>query len=323
MTRTIRRPLATVAVLLSAFVLAACGSGPSRVDSAAIVGDRSVGLDEVQSEIRWLIDNVDQAEQAQQQGKLAQFGREVVRSRVVHELVEIAARRERLRVDPAEVDRLIQANGGRETIATTVLAEPGRVRQVVRDQLLLQQLAETYRDRLSVDIVGTLVTESNAQATAEDTARELGERIAADPDAAEAMLREDGHQVLNETFALGETLQQDPELAMSAVFGADEGTVVVVQPSRQQTGWLVALVAERTFGPSTGRDTAVTDPAAAQASNPELLYRAGMRQLQPIADELGVRINPRYGVWDAVGMAPAPSEEELTGYQWESRTVQP
>ncbi len=324
MIRTIRRPVALALVLLTAAVLTACGSGPSRTDSAAIVGDRSIGLDSVQAEIRWLLDNVEQAEQAREQNKLDQFGREVVRSRVVHELVTVAAERENLEVDPREVDRLIRDNGGVRAIARSTFSEPGRVRGVVRDQLLLQQLTERYRDRLSVRMVGALVTESSVEATAERTARDLGERIARNPDEAERIIAENGHQPVTEDLTLGRTLDRDPELATTAVFGAGEGTVVVIQPSRQQVGWLVALVRDRTVGaPGSGESTQEDGTGQAQSVNPQLRYLAGMRQLQPIAEELGVRINPRYGVWDSAALAPAPSDEELTGYLLESRTVRP
>lgn len=325
MIRTIRRPVALALVLLTATVLTACGSGPSRADSAAIVGDRSIGLDSVQSEIRWLLDNVEQAEQAQEQNKLDQFGREIVRSRVVHELVTVAAEREGLEVDPGEVDRLIRDNGGVQAIARSTFSEPGRVRGVVRDQLLLQQLTGRFRDRLSVSMVGALVTESSVEATAERTARELGERIARNPEEAEKIIAEDGHQPVNEELTLARTLDRDPELATTAVFGAGEGTVVVIQPSRQQVGWLVALVRDRTVGAPGSADSAAHEDSAGQTQpvNPQLLYLAGLRQLQPIAEELGVRINPRYGVWDSAALAPAPNDEELTGYLLESRTVRP
>ncbi|WP_026453879.1 SurA N-terminal domain-containing protein [Saccharomonospora iraqiensis] len=325
MIRTIRRPVALALVLLTATVLTACGSGPSRADSAALVGDRSIGLDSVQAEIRWLLDNVEQAEQAQEQNKLDQFGREVVRSRVVHELVTVAAEREGLEVDPREVDRLIHDNGGVRAIARSTFSEPSRVRGVVRDQLLLQQLTERYRDRLSVRMVGAMVTESSVEATAERTARDLGERIARNPDEAERIIAENGHQPVTEELTLGRTLDRDPELATTAVFGAGEGTVVVIQPSRQRVGWLVALVRDRTVGaPGSGESAAREDGAGqAQQVNPQLRYLAGLRQLQPIAEELGVRINPRYGVWDGAALAPAPSDEELTGYLLESRTVRP
>ncbi|EHR63120.1 SurA N-terminal domain-containing protein [Saccharomonospora cyanea] len=313
---TLRRSLGLALTLVTALVLTACGSGPSTVNAAAVVGERTIALDDVQAEIQWLLDNAPQAQQAQQQRKVDQISREIVRSRVVHELLTVARQRENLRVDETEVDALVEGSGGLEAAARNIAVEPSRVRTVARDQLLLEDLGAAYQDRVTVHYVGAMVTGSSVEATDSETARELGRRIAADPADVEAIVRESGHQVVDQRMSLSEALVQDPELAISAVFGAEEGSVVVIQPSQQQVGWLVALIKERTVGEGTGQP-------AAQQVDPRLLYWVGLRQLQPIADELGVEVNPRFGVWDSAGLALAPSEDEVTGYQWESRTVQP
>ncbi|TLW91775.1 hypothetical protein FFT09_12685 [Saccharomonospora piscinae] len=321
MIRTIARPSrrrAGLAVALAAsFALTACGSGPSTTNAAAVIGDDVIALDDVQDEIQWLLDNAPQAQQAQEQRRVDQVSSEILRSRVVHELLTVAERRERLTVDETEVDSLIDASGGVTEAAKNIAVEPSRVREVARDQLMLEELGARYQDRLSVHFVGAMITESSVEATDSETARELGRSIAADPQRAREIVRDGGHQLVDQRISLSDALTQDPELAISAVFGAEEGTVVVIQPSQQQPGWLVALVEQRSLR-SGGGENAEGEPV-----DPRLLYWVGLRQLQPIADELGVRLNPRYGVWDEAGMAPAPSEEEVTGYQWESRTVAP
>ena len=43
--------------------------------------------------------------------------------------------------------------------------------------------------------------------------------------------------------------------------------------------------------------------------------RVDERLLQPLADQVGVRVNPRYGVWDTSAMGVAPSEGEKAGFQ--------
>lgn len=311
------RRAATLSVaLVAGLVLAGCGSGPSQVTSAAIVGDRSVPLDDVQQEIRWLLDNVPQAEQAKQQRKLDLQAREVVRSRVAHELTAIAAEREGLRADPAQVTELVETSGGAEAIARSVGVEPGRVREIATDQILLQQLAQRYLDRLTVSLIGTTIVTESAGSTAKEQAMELGRRIAEQPDQVRRIVRQSGHEVLDADLPLADVIQTQPEVAASAIFGAAEGTVLVIQPSRQQTGWLVALVEDR-------RVAARGDRSAATRTSPEYLYFTGLRLLQPIAEEVGVRINPRYGVWDETALAPAANEDEVSGYQLRSRTVQP
>jgi hypothetical protein len=315
--RIIGRPRVLFTALATALVLAGCGAGPNQATSAAIVGDYSIGLADVQQEIQWLLDNVPQAQQAMDQRKLDNESRKVVQGRVIHRLVTVAAERNGLRVDERQVAELINSSGGREAAARAVQVEPDRLDDVAGDQLLLQQIGQKYVDRLSVGLVGTTISSESPGFTAKDKARELGRKIAADPGNATAIIESGGHQVLDEQITLAQAVQASPELAVSAVFGAAQGTVVVIQPSQEQTGWLVALVRERT----------VADPAdggaAAQQSDPQMLYRVGVRLLQPLADELGVRINPRYGVWDDTAMTIAPSEDEVTGYQFQPLTVQP
>lgn len=311
--RIMRRPIALLTALLAGLVLAGCGSGPSQVHSAAIVGDRSVPLDEVQQEVDWLLDNVPQAQQAQRQGKVDMFAREIVRGRVIHELAQLAVKREGVKADRGEIDELIRGSGGVDEVSRSAGVEPSRVRDLASDQVVLQELARKYIGNLSVNLVGTVISGDEPGNSAKEQATALGRRIADDPDRARAIARDAGHQLVDEKLDFAETLQNDPELATSAVFGSQEGTVVVVQPSRQQAGWLVGLVDER-------RTTGQSDAVEPQV-NPEYLYFAGLRMLQPLAEDVGVRINPRYGLWDEAALAPAPNEDELTGRLLRSRTV--
>ncbi|KID31982.1 hypothetical protein JD82_02612 [Prauserella rugosa] len=312
--RIMRRPAALFTAAAALLVLAGCGSGPSQVTSAAIVGQRSVPLDGVQQEVHWLLDNVPQMREAQKQRKLDLYAREVVRGRVVHELAEMAAERENVRPEQGEVDRLVRGSGGSAEVARSAGVAPDRVRDLAYDQVVLQKLAEKYIGRLSVEITGTVITQSEPGNSAKEQATALGERIAQQPQRAQAVVRQGGHQLVSEKLDFAEALQNDPELATTAVFGAKEGTVVVIQPSRQQAGWLVGLVSER-------RTDGTAQPLQGQV-NPEYLYFAGLRMLQPIAEDVGVRINPRYGVWDEAALSPAPNEDELTGRLLRSRTVQ-
>lgn len=317
MIRIIRRSRAPLAVLAAAvLLLTGCGSGPNQAASAAIVGDRAISLDAVQGEIQWLLDNVPEAQQAQDQRKMETISRRVVQGRIVHELITVAAQREGLQVDRSQVEELINATGGVEEAARAIGAEPDRIRDVAADQVLLQQLGQNYLDRLSVDMVGTLITEEGPDATAKEQALELGRRIAADPAKAQAILGGNGQQVIDQQIGLAQAAGTNPELAVSALFGSSPGTVLVVQPSQQQAGWLVALVQDRTVTESAGQ-------ATGQQVDPQLLYGIGLRQLQPVAEDLGVRANPRYGVWDQAGVSLAASTEELTGHLLPARTVQP
>lgn len=331
--RIIGRPRAFIAVLASVALLAGCSSGPSQTSAAAIIGDRSVDLGAVQHEIQWLLDNVPAAKQAQEQRKLDAESRKIVQGRVVHELVTIAAEREGLSIDERELAELIEGSGGVEEAAKAIHVEPERVRAVAGDQVLLEQLGRKYVDRLSVTLVGTMITEESPEATAKDQAVELGRKIAADPARAADIVRENGNQLIDQNTRIalaseiaeaskgggtgGEAAQIAADTATSAVFGTAAGSVLVAQPSEAQPGWLVALVNDRSTEQLPGAE------GVAEQADPRLLYQVGVRLLQPIADEVGVRVNPRYGVWDPTAMSLAANENEVTGYQLQPSTVAP
>ena len=316
MTRIIRWPKSLLAVLAAVLVLAGCGSGPSQVGSAAIVGDRAISVGQVRGELQWLLDNVPKVRKLQESGKLAQVSRRIVRDRVVHELVSVAARKAGVRLDQGKVAELIDSSGGAKAAAKSVGVSPRRVQQLAADQILLQELGKHYLPRLSVSFVGTSITAEGPSQTAEEKALDLAHRIAAHPRRAEKLTGATGKQVSTSELTLREAVRQAPGLATSAVFGAEPGTVLVIQPKQGRSGWLVAMVTERSVD-SSGSGT------QPEQANQRLLYQVGMRMLQPVASRLGVQINPRYGVWDATTLSIAPSEEKVAGHQLRSRTVRP
>lgn len=316
MTRTIRRFAAFCLTVATALVLTGCGSGPSQPDSAAIIGDRSVPLGDVQNEVNWLVDNVQAAKEMHANHKLGDIGRNVVRDRIVHELTAVAAEREGLTATQAEVDGLIKEFGGVQTFVEQAAIMRSRVPQFARDWVLLEKLGKRYADRLTVHAVGTLITEEAPGNTARDQALALGEKIAADPDNAENIVNASGNQLVDHRESLGAMLPNQPALAVSALYGAPEGSVIVIQPSEEQPGWLVALIRERQIDPAAkGADLSRADR--------QMLYLAGVRQLQPLAGEVGLRLNPRFGVWDDAAMRPAPHSEDVSGHVLQARTAQP
>jgi hypothetical protein len=87
------------------------------------------------------------------------------------------------------------------------------------------------------------------------------------------------------------------------VFGTPVGEVVAYQPDPQQATWNVFKVTQRRT------DATPADPAAASALSMQELYLIGQRTLQPEADALAVRVNPRYGVWDEVALRVVPADQ--------------
>lgn len=316
MTRIIRWPKSLLPVLAAVLVLAGCGSGPSQVGSAAIVGDQAIPVAQVRGELQWLLDNVPKVAKMQKSGKLARVSRRIVRGRVLHRLVNVAAREAGVRLDQGKVADLIDSSGGAKAAAKSVGVAPRRVHQLAADQLLLQELGKHYLPRLSVSFVGTAITAEGPSKTAEEKALDLAQRIAAHPRGAEKLIGSAGQQVSMSDLTLREALRKSPGLATSAVFGAEPGTVLVIQPRQGRGGWLVAKVTGRAV------DSSGTDVQPEQA-NQRLLYQVGLRMLQPVASRLGVKINPRYGVWDPTTLSIAPSAEKVAGHQLRSRTVRP
>lgn len=309
-----------LSVLATILVVAGCGSGPSQVGSAVIVGDAAVPVSQVRDALQWQLDHVPRVRDLQDSGKLAQVSRQLVQRRVVHELLGVAAEKTNLRADEREVSELIDSAGGTEAVADDAGVAPKRVRRLATDQVLLRGLGENYLRGTTVSFMGGMITSEGSSGTAEDKARELARQIVSHPDRAAELLKGTDQPVHEKDFALTDAVRQTPELAMSALFGSEPGTVLVIQPSQARGGWLVALVTGRTADSSVASTSSDKLP---DELNDQLVSQVGLRMLQPVADEVGVKINPRYGVWDPTAMDIAPSEQELAGYQYRSRTVRP
>src|SRR5947199_299044 len=76
----------------------------------------------------------------------------------------------------------------------------------------------------------------------------------------------------------------DTQNAGSVVFGTPVGDVVAYQPDPQQATWNVFRV--------TARRTDARPPGAQPTLSLQQLYLIGQRTLQPLADDLSVRVNP-------------------------------
>ncbi|MDV6011495.1 hypothetical protein [Haloechinothrix sp. LS1_15] len=315
-----RRFAPTIALAGSALLIAACGEGPTRASSAAVVGDERIPLERVQDDVRWLLNNIPEVRQADDEGNLGLYTRHVVQSYVVSELLEVAAEEEDLQVDREVVDERLEAWGGRDEAPAMVGVPPERLERFATDVALIEQLGEHYLDRISVEVIGAEVSADTPDDPMREQAVALGEEIAADPERAAELAGDEGRRVIDETFTPAELVAGGAaELATSALFSAEPGTVTVIQPNPQQPVWLVALITDRTVDAAAGDD----DVAEAPQADPNVLYGFGLRMLAPVAEEVGVEINPRYGVWDPVGMSIAESEEHTFGELIPSRTAQP
>lgn len=280
--------------LTSVLALAACDPGPSRVGAAAVVGETRIPLDSVQSEFRWLLKNIPEARALQERKQLEFISRYSLQVRIRHELILSAAKDLGLRADPAAVDEYYKSIGGEARGPKSVLVAPGQVRQFAKDVVLLRELGQHYVDRLAVKVVGAFVAAEGPGATSRAQAVKLGRAIAADPERA-AELSQQGQQPIDGELKLSDVVSsEDPTLASTPLFAVEPGTVVVTQPSPQQGAvWLVALVQERTESTPGGKTPEYS---------PEALQQVGLQMLRPYAEDLGVTVSPRFGMWDQAAM---------------------
>lgn len=295
MRRRVGRVVAAVAVVGA--VVSGCGGGPSQVGSAAIVGSEVVPLDQVQSRLGVALAQTDVvAELAGQGVGTPDIARDVVTQAVLHELSERAAAAEGITVTPVDVDAELVARGGAEAVLERSLFDLPVVRERLRDELIVQRLAARHVNGLAVtaDILGV---------TSREEAAEAARILAGGGPGADALFAQNPQISRRNVEYRASTT---PDVASTVVFGTPAGRTGYFQPSPGQSGWIVFRVVERrTDAPPVG-------PDAVDRIGKAELVKIGRRLLQPLAVELGVRVNPRYGAWNQVALRVL-GEDQLTG----------
>jgi hypothetical protein len=274
------RVAAAVAVLGA--VISGCG-GPGQAGSAVIIGADAVPLSSVQSQLDVALSKTDQiAKITAQGGTTADLTRSIVTREVLHDLLQRRAAAEGIVVTDAQVDAELSGGGGADAIVDGSLYDRTTLRQRVRDDLTAAQLAQR-------SVAGMAVTVDLVAATSRADADAKAQTLVRGGPAADALFADP------RTAERGTTVQaaSNPNEAGSVLFGVPEGGVVAFQPSPQQSTWIVFKVTDR-------RTDAPSDPAAVSNMSQAQLTTIGERMLQPDAERLGVRVNPRYGVWDPI-----------------------
>jgi hypothetical protein len=330
-TIVIRRPVgALVGLAAASLLLSACSSGPSQVGQALIVGDTTVSVNTVQQEVDNLLASQSAVQQAQKQGQLGAVSQAVVTSHVRHELVTRAAAQQGLSVADQQIDQLISQAGGPDKAAASLLADSSDVRERVRDLLLEVALAREFADHLTVNF-GYVVATDRGHAVSE------AQQIAAHPDALNGLVAQanaaaqaqggQGGGQLATTFSVASYLQgvaQNAAQAQSSgqpaptendspLFGAPADTVLAFQPDPANTSsWVVALIKSR----NTNDKTPQTGGPASQSTDTQTLEQVGIALLHDQTNQLAVRISPRYGVWDPVGVQVVQNSNQTLGMEF-------
>lgn len=276
---------ALAAVITVGALLAGCGTGPSRVDAAAVVGDTAIPLAQAQPAITAVITRPGLVEGLRAQGGTeADIGRAVVSALVVRRLLEQAAAERGITVGEDRIDAAIAEDGGAQAVQARSLAVGG-VRAAVRDRLIAAELAARELDRLAVR-ADVAVAQSRQEAIG------LARALAAGGAGAEQALAGAGTAQRDVEIRPGAT----PQAALTPLIGIPAGRVAAFQLGSGQ-GWVVVRVTDRRL------DAPPAGPPLAQRLDRQSLGEAGTLLLAPLGLREGVQLNPRYGTWDPVTLA--------------------
>lgn len=281
------------AVAVVGAVISGCGS-PGQAGSAAIVGSEVVPLETVQAQLDVALSKPDQvARLTEQGGGAADIARSIVTREVLHDLLNRRAAIEGIVVTDTQIDAELAGNGGAAAVLESSLFDESTLRRRVRDDLVATELA-----RRSVG--GLAVAADLAAATSRADAEEKARVLATGGPEADALFAD------QQTSARGVVYQAatTPEVAGTVLFGTPVGGVVAFQPDPQQSTWIVFKVVDR-------RTDAPSDPAAVSSISRTQLITIGERLLQPTGAEVGVRVNPRYGVWDPIQLRVVPADQQV------------
>jgi hypothetical protein len=291
--------------------LSACGTGPSQVNSAVIIDDHVISVDEVQS----LVDEVAKEPAARslaQQHKLDLVAREAVRQLITEEVLAGVAREEGVRVDRQQLADLREQNPlGQELPTDGSMPAEQLVPELVyrargfdayaNEQLLLGALARKHlgRDSARYNVV-------SVQDAAD--ARELAEKIVARPESAASLMR-----ALAEEEGTEAMIDRDTGASPDGVYLSAPENAVFVLPAGQGAqgggGYQVVHVLS-----TETADTVSPDLDLSQIDSSQL-PSLGRYVLRPHVIEAGIRISPRYGVWNDATLTVVPkSEAQVSGY---------
>jgi len=290
--RQVGRALAVVATV--GVVLSGCGTGPSQVGSAVIVGTTAVPLEQVQSRLDVALGKTDAVAQLRSSGIGApDIARDVVTGAVLHDLLTRTAAADGITVTEADVDAALAASGGADAALSQSLYDLSAIRERTRDRLIAVRHAQRT-------VPGLTVTADLIAAESRDDAAAKARVLAAGGPEADALFTDNPQ---NSRRSMSYQAVDSPEAASTVLFGLPVGRTAYFQPSPQQGGWIVLRVTDRKTDPNA-------DANAAASLGEADLAAIGQRLLQPLAEEVGVRVNPRFGVWDPVSMRVVAADQQ-------------
>ncbi len=290
---------AVAAAVVVGAVVSGCGSGPSQLGSAVIVGSDVVSLSQVQERIAVALSPAKaQAVEGRSQGRGAPYGppevaREIVTGEILADLLDRRIAEEGIVVDDATLNAAVSSVGSPEELDQASIYAPDVQREKIRDDVAAAALGARYVDRLAVTLEFTAFG-------SEEEALAAAQAVAAGGPGAEAVFA----AAPQEGQAQEVRAADNPALASSFAFGSPVGSVIVLRPASQDAaGWTLIHIIER------ADDAPPQGPSAVDRLGQQDLQLIGYRLLQEQGSELGIEVNPRYGVWDPIQLMVVDADQ--------------
>ena len=264
-------------------VVSGCG-GPSQAGTAVIIGDDAVPLENVQTQLDMALAKPDRVAQLTAQGgSTADVARSIVTRAVLHDLLAAGRREEGITVTDAQVDAQIAENGGADALLDGSLYDVPALRERVRDNLIAAQLAQR-------EVGGLAVTADLVAATSRADADAKAATLRAGGPAAEALFGDPQTSAPRHRLRRGELAGH----AGTVLFGMPVGRRGHL-PAQPGAGHLDRRAGGRPAHRRPVRPGGGEQPSAGRSWSPSA---SGCCSRSP--SEVGIRVNPRYGVWDPI-----------------------
>jgi len=227
---------------------------------------------------------------------LAELNRTQTTSAIRSRLLEVAAADRGVVVTDDQVNAAMA--GGTANDAATQLGTPqGLVEQTVRDLLRLERLASAS-PATGVPITNVSARIDGVSVPTRDEAVENRTQFLADPGSVDAAIAASAQPLQPQTVSV----LKNPTAAPTGVFNARPGDVILYPISN---GYYVVRILDRTVEPAVLTPNDLTSQKLAGQ------FDLGALMLAPYAEQQGVTVNPRLGVWDPLTLQVVPGGSGL------------
>ena len=302
--------LGIVGVIAAGLLVGGCGS--SRLGVAAFIDGTQVSQDQVHQQLVAVLNKEGPQARAELVAghQLDDVTRKIITLRIRHQLLDIAARRAGVTIDQAQVNRLIKEVGGAKAASKGTIFDANSYRERAHDKLLMVALG---RLALRSSAVTVDYTTANTRTAAKQRVDELSQ---AGAKRARQLIDADVRAGRDAELGKRIVAADDPIFATTPAFGVAENTVVAFQLEDTRP-WVIMVVKNRA---DRGVQPSEHAPPMDQI-DPAMLEAIGLRQLARVADEVGVQLNPRYGMWDPVTLQVVTDENETGGFEAPLRAI--